>query len=499
MGWFFRETQPRQPTAAVSEISGQASAIPAPPGDDSEDLLKRMLALRGLPYEPDRTHDHYDYEQPLYDEDPGALDSAWQAVAPSLSPYGSRPRDAYTEATNNSRPDSAPQKPAVNPAKLARVKAQAYQEGYQKRAKEERDRRDKRQIAGLLTVFGLMVAPGTVAGVRAAAEPGSGTNMLTRFFDGGMAGYVHPAETFSWLADVLRGKPHPTLKEERGQPVETPNNTSAKPSATVTSNTPIPPTKPATTSSPRSSSSLTVPLATRTRFVPVELPENVVQGASAYYQGIPIDVVAQMESCGNQTDKVLLTFDDFGSNEHIRAIAKELKQNGTGAIFFLNTSKVDPAIITELRQQGFWVGNHTATHPDLTKLSDADITAAIQSGGPADLFRPPYGATWVNKADSNRIYFQTRVLNLAQAAGKRICMWSVDTKDWAKGATASGIVKTVSNEARPGSVVLMHAVDSYPTLQALPEVIAAIQKLGLKTCALSPAPTTETIPASVPC
>jgi hypothetical protein len=59
----------------------------------------------------------------------------------------------------------------------------------------------------------LVVTPGVVAGSRVVMEGQVGVPVVTRFVDGGLMGYIEAPETFSWLYDTLRGKPHPTVTE----------------------------------------------------------------------------------------------------------------------------------------------------------------------------------------------------------------------------------------------------------------------------------------------
>jgi peptidoglycan/xylan/chitin deacetylase (PgdA/CDA1 family) len=61
-------------------------------------------------------------------------------------------------------------------------------------------------------------------------------------------------------------------------------------------------------------------------------------------------------------------------------------------------------------------------------------------------------------------------------------MWDVDTIDWLPvadgGPTANQIVQKVVNNAKGGSIVLMH-LGGYNTFQALPAIVAGLQARGL--------------------
>src|ERR1700726_1664050 len=83
---------------------------------------------------------------------------------------------------------------------------------------------------------------------------------------------------------------------------------------------------------------------------------------------------------------VVLTFDD-GTKSDIAYVAPLLKRYGFGASFYvtegLREIKRDDDNLTwdEIRQLndlGFEVGNHTETHPDLTKLTKEQIVSELE-------------------------------------------------------------------------------------------------------------------------
>jgi peptidoglycan/xylan/chitin deacetylase (PgdA/CDA1 family) len=223
-------------------------------------------------------------------------------------------------------------------------------------------------------------------------------------------------------------------------------------------------------------------------------------GMSAFYPGLSSKQVNAIEHCGNQSDRVLLTFDDYSSPDHLQKITNILTANHIGAIFFPISKQFSEARAAQLRQQGFWVGNHSTTHANLHKLDNAQIKAEIAGGIKSDLFRPPYGATYTDKLHGNKALFDRRVYDIAtdKSLGKRVCTWTVDTRDWDH-QSAKQIVNTVKTYVHPGSVVLMHMVDGYKTVDALPAVIEAVHAKGLKFCVKPDGPTSTHIPASLPC
>ncbi len=126
--------------------------------------------------------------------------------------------------------------------------------------------------------------------------------------------------------------------------------------------------------------------------------------------------------CGNSSGRVVLSFDDWAYGDPYRAtrVGAYLKSRGVRGLFFLvnEQAKRYPDIVPTLRRQGHWVANHTYSHPTLTSLSNTGVRSQIRNGVASNLLRPPYGA------------YDSRVASLASDLGYRICMWTIDTRDW---------------------------------------------------------------------
>ena len=225
-------------------------------------------------------------------------------------------------------------------------------------------------------------------------------------------------------------------------------------------------------------------------------PDGSVQGVTARFRNVAKAEVNAMEHCGNETPKILLTFDDSGSKKNILAIEKVLEDKGVGAIFFPNTDFVSSATIQHLRDHGFWVGNHTGSHPNLVGLTDRAKKKAILSGGDATLFRPPYGGGYHER--NGYIHFDDSIRQMAERLGTRICLWTVDTNDWQL-PSVKVLQKRIFDNLREGQVVLMHMTDRSNSLEALPGIIDGIRKRGYELCSLPTEPTTSDIPVSLPC
>jgi peptidoglycan/xylan/chitin deacetylase (PgdA/CDA1 family) len=189
-------------------------------------------------------------------------------------------------------------------------------------------------------------------------------------------------------------------------------------------------------------------------------------GVGADRSPVQAAVTASERRCGNETGQVRLTFDDAGDPARVTALLDVLAERQVRAGFFLvgRWASTHPALVARMRADGHWLGNHTASHADLARLSDGAIRDEIDGGVRAALLRPPYGSV------------SARVRAVAADAGYRLCLWDVDTLDW-RGRSADEIQRTVWSGLRPGAIVLLHLHGRH-TLEALPALIDGIRERG---------------------
>lgn len=153
-------------------------------------------------------------------------------------------------------------------------------------------------------------------------------------------------------------------------------------------------------------------------------------------------------------DGVALTFDDGPDPRYTPDILDTLAEYDVRAMFFVcGEMAVDNQdLLARMADDGHIVGNHTWSHPLLTRLSRSEIRSEMartsdvieNAYGERPLwFRAPYGA-W------NRATFQ-----LGAHMGMEPLAWTVDTLDWTTPGTGT-IVDRVEEGAAPGVVVLSH-------------------------------------------
>lgn len=151
---------------------------------------------------------------------------------------------------------------------------------------------------------------------------------------------------------------------------------------------------------------------------------------------------------------MVLTFDDGPDPRYTPPILDTLARYEVRAMFFVcgGMAAENRDLLARMADEGHVVGNHTWSHPLLTRLSrrrirsemerTCDIIEKAHGERPA-WFRAPYGA-W------NRAAFQ-----LGAELGMEPLGWTVDTLDWTSPGTAT-IVDRVEQGAAPGVVVLSH-------------------------------------------
>jgi peptidoglycan-N-acetylglucosamine deacetylase len=187
---------------------------------------------------------------------------------------------------------------------------------------------------------------------------------------------------------------------------------------------------------------------------------------------------------------VALTFDDGPSpafTPQIMALLKLYQARGT---FFVMGDKVEqtPWLVQALVKDGNEVGNHSFSHPRMTKEDqisrerelertavDLDLLGCPQS---ERLFRPPYSA------------YDDRLKAYLTHTHRCLVLWSLDSGDW-QGLAAPAIIQNVLSRVRNGSIIIFHDSDEYsradrhPTVEALRTILPALKAAGYRMVTVS--------------
>jgi peptidoglycan-N-acetylglucosamine deacetylase len=175
---------------------------------------------------------------------------------------------------------------------------------------------------------------------------------------------------------------------------------------------------------------------------------------------------------------IAMTFDDGPSSANTPRLLEILKQRNIKATFFLigQNAASNPDIVRQILADGHEVGNHSWTHPQLSKLSDERVTTEINktqdaikdaSGFTPTLLRPPYGAITARQREWIESQF-----------GLSIILWSVDPFDW-KRPGASVITQRILSQVRPGAIILSHDIHKQ-TVDAMPATLDGLIAKGYK-------------------
>jgi peptidoglycan/xylan/chitin deacetylase (PgdA/CDA1 family) len=182
---------------------------------------------------------------------------------------------------------------------------------------------------------------------------------------------------------------------------------------------------------------------------------------------------------GGDRMEIALTFDDGPQPPYTGQVLDILARYGVPATFFCTGmyAAAWPELLVRMREDGHTVANHTWSHPFLFELTRPQLTeqldrtndaiAAATGGAAPTLFRPPYGSR------------TPEVLRWLAESGLTTVLWDVAPDDWQLPG-ADTIAARVLDEARPGSIVLLHdsGGDRSQTVAALVPIIEGLLDRG---------------------
>lgn len=174
-----------------------------------------------------------------------------------------------------------------------------------------------------------------------------------------------------------------------------------------------------------------------------------------------------------QPPVVYLTFDDGPVPEVTPQVLDILDKYGVKATFFMvgDNAQRNPHLVKAITDARHAVGNHTmhhlqSLHSTLAQMLD-DVAQADAVLPPNNLFRPPHG---LMKPSHLR----------ALRATRRIIMYDIVTRDYARNNTPQGVIDSALRHVRNGSIIVLHdSIKAAPNmLPALPRLIAALRARG---------------------
>jgi peptidoglycan/xylan/chitin deacetylase (PgdA/CDA1 family) len=180
---------------------------------------------------------------------------------------------------------------------------------------------------------------------------------------------------------------------------------------------------------------------------------------------------------------IAMTFDDGPSAKLTPKLLDLLAARHIKVTFFVIGQNVaeHPEVVARAAKEGHEIGNHSWSHPNFAKMSDAAVRNELQKtddaiqkaiGTRPTLLRPPYGSISAR---------QKKWIN--DEFGYKIILWDVDPNDW-KRPGPDVVRNRIVKLTRAGSIVLSH--DIHPgTIEAMPSTLDQLQAKGFKFVTVS--------------
>lgn len=189
-------------------------------------------------------------------------------------------------------------------------------------------------------------------------------------------------------------------------------------------------------------------------------------------------------SVDTEEKKISISFDAAWGAEDFQKIMEILDKHNVKTTFFMTGEWVEkyPDCVKMLVEKGHDLGNHSATHPDMTTLSKEQQKEQIMkvhnavkalTGYEMELFRPPYGA------------YNNEVIRTCYELGYYPIQWDVDSLDW-KDYEPDRIISNVCEHKSLdcGSIILCHNGAKY-TAEALDEMLTNLKNQGYEIVPIS--------------
>ena len=180
---------------------------------------------------------------------------------------------------------------------------------------------------------------------------------------------------------------------------------------------------------------------------------------------------------------IALTFDDGPHGTNTPRLLDMLRERNIKATFFVvgPNARRYPSIMKRIVAEGHEIGNHTMTHGDLSKMSNAQIRTELDGcrdaiiascGVNPRLMRAPYGSL----GSAQKIFIK-------DTWGYPNIHWSVDPKDYQRPGP-SVVANRILSNTRAGGIVLVHDIHA-PSVVAMPQTLDGLLKKGFRFVTVS--------------
>ncbi|WP_425038536.1 polysaccharide deacetylase family protein [Primorskyibacter sp. S187A] len=202
---------------------------------------------------------------------------------------------------------------------------------------------------------------------------------------------------------------------------------------------------------------------------------------------LPRDIVerdaATITAVRTPSPVVAMTFDDGPHPKHTPRLLDMLRERNIKATFYLIGNRVVtwPKIAARIAEEGHEVGNHSWSHPFLSKMGQSSVLREIDkttnaiwhaTGRPPVTFRPPYGA--FTRAQRTWLHGARKLPTI---------LWSVDPADWRRPG-ANVVASRILKASHKGAIILSHDIHR-GTIDAMPRTLDGLSARGLKFVTVS--------------
>lgn len=191
---------------------------------------------------------------------------------------------------------------------------------------------------------------------------------------------------------------------------------------------------------------------------------------------------AQLKEPSEYGKVIALTFDDGPNTTTTNAVLDVLEKYDARASFFLignNISEDCHDVMKRTVSMGCEINSHSLTHSYMNAMSADEIKAEMDAtaklikdviGVEPKFFRPPYIAVNNTMHDNIDLPF----IN------------GYGCNDWSSAVTVEQRVEKTLKQAKDGAIILLHdAAGNYQTVQALEQIIPALQAEGYELVTLT--------------
>lgn len=187
-------------------------------------------------------------------------------------------------------------------------------------------------------------------------------------------------------------------------------------------------------------------------------------------------------------NKVLfLTFDAGYENGNTPAILDALKKHNALATFFVvgNYIADNPDLVKRIVSEGHIIGNHTMTHPDMSRISTPEaFHKELQDV--ENLYKKVTGKTMTKFYRPPQGIYSTQNLAMAKDMGYSTFFWSLAYVDWLQDQQPSKeeAFDKLLTRIHPGAIVLLHNTSS-TNGAIMDELLTRWEDMGYQFCSLS--------------